>query len=118
MRKWFTTGGNLREQHDPKRAIGKALTLEERADGVYISGRVVDPVTVSKVSEGVLQYISIGVKGYQLVTRRRRSLPTASSTGAGSWSVRLSTVGRIPAPSSYSPKRQARTITWQWPASS
>ena len=47
--------GTCASRHDPKRAIGKALTLEERADGVYISGRVVDPVTVSMIPEGVLQ---------------------------------------------------------------
>ncbi len=81
MREWFATGGNLREQHDPKRAIGKALTLEERADGVYISGRVVDPVTVSKVSEGVLQYISIGVKGYRLDYTQKAIAPNGIING-------------------------------------
>src|SRR5579859_7989119 len=66
MREWFATGGNLREQHDPKRAIGKAMTLEEREDGAYISGRVVDPVSIKKVEEGVLPYLSIGVKNHKL----------------------------------------------------
>jgi len=81
MREWFATGGNLREQHDPKRAIGKALTLEERADGVYISGRVVDPITVAKVSEGVLQYISIGVRGHQVDYTQKAVAPNGIING-------------------------------------
>ena len=81
MREWFATGGNLREQHDPKRAIGKALTLEERSDGVYISGRVVDPVTVAKVSEGVLQYISIGVRGSQVDYTQKAIAPNGVING-------------------------------------
>ncbi len=81
MREWFATGGNLREQHDPKRAIGRALTLEERSDGVYISGRVVDPVTVAKVSEGVLQYLSIGVRGSQVDYTQKAVAPNGIING-------------------------------------
>lgn len=62
MREWFATGANLREQHDTHRAIGKALTLEERTDGLYISGKVVDPIAIRKVEEGVLTDLSIGVR--------------------------------------------------------
>src|SRR5580693_6892515 len=66
MREWFATGANLREQHDMHRAIGKAMTLEERSDGAYISGKVVDPVAIRKIQEGVLGDLSIGVKGHKL----------------------------------------------------
>ncbi len=81
MREWFATGGNLREQHDPKRAIGRALSLEERPDGVYISGRVVDPVTIAKVNEGLLPYLSIGVKGHQLDYTQKALAPGGLITG-------------------------------------
>jgi hypothetical protein len=81
MREWFATGGNLREQHDPKRAIGKAMTLEEREDGAYISGRVVDPVSIAKVNEGVLPYLSIGVKGHKLDFTQKALAPNGMIVG-------------------------------------
>jgi hypothetical protein len=81
MREWFATGGNLREQHDPKRAIGKAMTLEEREDGAYISGRVVDPVAIAKVNEGVLPYLSIGVKGHKLDYTQKALAPNGMIVG-------------------------------------
>lgn len=61
MRAWFDSGANLREQHDVLRAVGVATGLEHRADGEYIDGKVVDPVTATKAEQGVLKYLSIGV---------------------------------------------------------
>jgi hypothetical protein len=66
MEGWFRTGGNLREQHSHI-AAGKALTLEHRADGQYISGKVVDPGSARKVEQGVLTGLSIGIKGARVV---------------------------------------------------
>ena len=66
MAEWFTTGGNLREQHS-NIAAGKALTLESRADGEYISGIVVDPTSALKVETGVLTGISIGIKNARVI---------------------------------------------------
>ncbi|HUY97052.1 MAG TPA: hypothetical protein VMW47_05450 [Verrucomicrobiae bacterium] len=66
MAKWFATGGNLREQHDKHRAIGKALTLEDREDGQWISGICADPVANQKVELGILRGLSYGVRGYRL----------------------------------------------------
>ena len=63
MGDWFDTGGNIREQHDPHRAVGKAMALEEREDGLYTSGKIVDPLAISKVEHGVLTDLSIGIRG-------------------------------------------------------
>lgn len=66
MADWFRTGGNLREQHSTI-AAGKALTLEHRDDGQYISGKVVDPGSALKVEQDVLTGLSIGIKGGRVV---------------------------------------------------
>jgi len=67
MREWFKTGGNIREQHDPKRAVGKALTLEERDDGSYIAGKVVDPIAGPKLEHGIFNGLSVGIKGAEVI---------------------------------------------------
>jgi len=59
--RWFSTGANLREQHDEKRAVGRATALEIRDDGVYFPGIIVDPVTAAKVENRVLCNLSVGV---------------------------------------------------------
>lgn len=66
MEEWLSTGGNLREMH-ASTAAGKALTLEHRADGEWITGEVVDPTSALKVEKGVLGGLSIGIKGAQVV---------------------------------------------------
>ena len=59
--------GNLREQHDKYRAIGKAIEHKDLGDaGHFIRGRVSDPVAVAKVKGGVFNGFSIGVKDYHL----------------------------------------------------
>lgn len=62
---WFKRG-NLREQHDAKRAIGRAIELEEKADGWYIAGKVVDKDAIEKVEEEVLNGFSIGIRNWRL----------------------------------------------------
>lgn len=62
---WFTRG-NIREQHDAKRAIGKAVELTEKGDGWYIGAKIVDRAAAEKVEEGVLTGFSIGIKGPRL----------------------------------------------------
>src|SRR6185503_19686401 len=39
---WFVRQGNIREGHDHRRAVGKAVELEEKADGYYIGAKIVD----------------------------------------------------------------------------
>ncbi|MGB6771203.1 MAG: hypothetical protein WBF51_04280 [Candidatus Dormiibacterota bacterium] len=67
MREWFETGGNIREQHDPKRAVGKALTLEERGDGAYIAGKVIDRDAGPKLEHGIFNGLSIGIKAARVI---------------------------------------------------
>lgn len=68
MPTWFSGGGNVREQHDGKRAVGVATSYEKRDDGQHwISARVVDPVTVAKVNAGVLRGFSFGARNPRVV---------------------------------------------------
>jgi hypothetical protein len=53
--------GNVREQHDARRAIGKAIEHTELADGHYIRAHIVDPVAVKKVNAGVFTGFSVGI---------------------------------------------------------
>lgn len=66
MPDWFTTGGNIREQHS-NIAAGVATDYESKADGHYITALVVDPVSVRKVETGVLKGFSIGIRGPRVV---------------------------------------------------
>lgn len=72
---WFKSAGNLRESHDPKRAIGKAVELEEKEDGWYIGAKVVDRDAAEKVEEDVLTGFSIGIKGYRLDQSNKADAP-------------------------------------------
>lgn len=59
--KWYgePDGGNIREQHDGKRAVGRAIEYRKSTDGGhYISAHIVDPVTVSKIEAQVLRGFS------------------------------------------------------------
>jgi hypothetical protein len=69
-KRWFSTGANLREQHDESRAVGRATSLEIRDDGVYFPGIIVDPVTAAKVENKVLCNLSVGVNGAVIDKKR------------------------------------------------
>jgi len=66
MPEWFTTGGNIREQHS-NIAAGVAEEYEKKSDGHYITALVVDPVSVKKVKSRVLKGFSIGIKSPRVV---------------------------------------------------
>jgi len=66
MPDWFTTGGNIREQHS-NIAAGVATDYEWKADGHYITALVVDPVSVKKVESGVLKGFSIGIRSPRVI---------------------------------------------------
>lgn len=78
MPDWFSGpngyGGNIREQHDSKRAIGKATDHEVKEDGHYIRAHIVDPVAVAKTKAGVFSGFSIGI-----------SKPRLEKTGGQEW---------------------------------
>ncbi|MFE9448274.1 hypothetical protein [Streptomyces sp. NPDC006739] len=63
MPEWFSSGANVREQHDAKKAVGVGVGLTKGDDGAhYVSARIVDPVAVAKVKHGVLRGFSVGIK--------------------------------------------------------
>lgn len=62
MPKWFSEGGNIREQHDGKRAVGTAIQYEQRGGQHWIKAEVVDPVAITKVEKKVLRGFSFGAR--------------------------------------------------------
>lgn len=60
MPEWFKIG-NVREQHDSKRAAGKAVEHEAKDDGHWIKANIVDPVAIAKTKAGVYTGFSIGI---------------------------------------------------------
>ena len=60
--------GNIRQQHSQfLPPAGKAVWLDHRNDGSYIRGKIVEPVAVKLVREGVYQDFSIGVAAPKFV---------------------------------------------------
>ncbi len=63
MPRWLAEGGGVREQHDPKRAVGVGVGLSKGDDGAhYLTAKIVDPVAVKKIEHGVLRGFSVGIK--------------------------------------------------------
>lgn len=65
MPRWLSDsgGGAVREQHDPKRAVGVGVGLSKSADGAHlVTAKIVDPVAVKKIEHGVLKGFSVGIK--------------------------------------------------------
>ncbi|MGE7437951.1 HK97 family phage prohead protease [Kitasatospora sp. NPDC001175] len=63
MPRWLADGGGVREQHDPKKAVGVGVGLSKGEDGAhYLTARIVDPVAVKKIEHGVLRGFSVGIK--------------------------------------------------------
>lgn len=63
MPEWAQTG-NIREQHDSKRAVGVGVGLSKTDDGKHhIAAHIVDPVAVLKIEKKVLKGFSVGIKG-------------------------------------------------------
>lgn len=60
MPEWFTVG-NIREQHDSKKAAGKAVEHEVKDDGHWIKASIIDPIAVAKTKAGVYTGFSIGI---------------------------------------------------------
>lgn len=60
MPEWFSTGGNIREQHSSI-AAGVATELENVNDSWMVTATVVDPISAKKVEAKVLKGYSIGI---------------------------------------------------------
>lgn len=68
LSEWFQSFGNIRQMHATTLPpAGKALELEETADGFYVRAKVVEPTAVRLVREGVYQAFSIGVARPRIV---------------------------------------------------
>lgn len=89
MPDWFTSGGNIREQHS-NIAAGVATDYEAKADGHYITALIVDPVSVKKVETGVLKGFSIGIRGPRVI----RDSKAAGGRIVGGQIVEVSVVDR------------------------
>ena len=67
MPRWFSTGGNVREQHQ-NIAAGVATEYAEKDGGIHeITALVVDPGSVLKVEKKVLKGFSIGIRGPRII---------------------------------------------------
>ncbi|WP_030237894.1 hypothetical protein [Streptomyces sp. NRRL S-350] len=63
MPAWMSEGGNVREQHDSKRAVGVGVGLSKGIDGKHLlTAHIVDPIAVTKVESKVLKGFSVGIK--------------------------------------------------------
>lgn len=63
MPEWAQTG-NIREQHDSKRAVGVGVGLSKADDGSHhIAAHIIDPIAVLKIEKKVLKGFSVGIKG-------------------------------------------------------
>lgn len=72
MPDWFgvgkSAGGNIRESHDARRAVGKATEYEVTADGDHmITAKVLDPLSKAKIEAGILTGFSIGIKSPRIM---------------------------------------------------
>lgn len=67
MPAWFSTGGNIREQHSSI-AAGVATDLAQDGDSWMVTSTIVDPVSAKKVEAGVLKGYSVGIKAPRVIT--------------------------------------------------
>lgn len=69
MPQWFRDGGNIREQHDGKRAAGVAFEYVKNDSGQHvITTEIVDPITIKKIEKKVLTGFSFGATNCRITT--------------------------------------------------
>ncbi len=65
---WLTTWGNIREQHDPRKAVGKAQSVDLTAQpGPLLRAKILDDAAWQKIKAGVYNGFSIGIKAPQVI---------------------------------------------------
>lgn len=65
---WLAGYGNIREQHNPQRAVGKAQSVDLTArPGPYLAAKIVDDEAWRKVQAGVYNGFSVGIKAPRIV---------------------------------------------------
>lgn len=68
MADWYDTGANVRQMHATTLPpAGKGVTLESQPDGEYVRTKVVEPVAVKLVDEGVYSGYSVGITRPRIV---------------------------------------------------
>ena len=72
---WFERAANIREMHQPS-AVGKGVELVQDGDATYLKAKIVDPVAVTKVTEGVST-------GYSWVAKRPIVVPDPTKKAPG-----------------------------------
>lgn len=94
MPAWFGTGtgvgGNIRAQHRPDSAVGKAVEHEAALDGHYITAKIVDRDAIAKTKAGVFTGFSIGIRRPKII----RSDKAANGIIAGGSITEISLVDR------------------------
>lgn len=89
MPKWMGESANIREQHDPKRAVGVGVGMTRSDEGAFLlTAHIVDPVAVKKVQAGVLKGYSIGVKN-PIIDMGKSDAPNGEVTGGDVCEVSL-----------------------------
>ena len=72
MEKWLASGGNLRVMHNPALyPAGVGISLETKADGIYVTGEVVEPTAMRLTQIGALRAFSVGINGAKIVKDAR-----------------------------------------------
>jgi hypothetical protein len=62
VQEWRTTGGNVRESHNPQRPIGKGIEADTDGSGAtWVKSLIVDPLAQKLASKGVLTAYSVGI---------------------------------------------------------
>lgn len=86
---WFSSGGNVREQHS-QIAAGVGKTLEHgEGDKWWLKSHVVDPGTVAKVKAGVLKGYSIGARNGKVMRGKSAAAPGGIIVGGNIVEVSL-----------------------------
>ena len=71
--------GNIREQHDPHKAVGKAVEIEfnDAKKEIVVTARIskAAPDTLTKVHEGILRFFSVGGRRVRSEVKDAASLP-------------------------------------------
>jgi len=109
MPDWFKIG-NIREQHDGKRAAGKAFDHDDIGDGKhFIRTRIIDPVAIAKTRAGVYTGLSIGINS----PRISKSKDAPNGLIIGGKIVEVSLVDRPANPNATLTVCKAATAGWE-----
>ncbi len=66
---WLANWGNVREQHDPHKAVGKAQAVDLTAQpGPLLRAKIIDDAAWQKVKAGIYNGFSIGITGPRIVS--------------------------------------------------